>query len=273
MPELIGSIVPGSGLEALPYPGRIIKVGERDAEIVKALQQRLNESGCGPLAGTGTFGPKTEKSVRLFQARFPDEDGTPLLVDGEVGPITWARLFGTRSVPSSNVASTTLLEKAIEIARGEVGVMEVPTGSNRGPKVDEYVTSVGLSPTGRFAWCAAFLFWCFDKAATELERRNPVVKTGGVLAHWSKAATQPKATRITSARATADPSVVKPGQIFIMDFGGGAGHTGIVEAVTGGKLITIEGNSNDGGSREGIGVFRRSARKIVSINKGFIEYA
>lgn len=273
MPELTGSIVPGSGIESLPYPGRIVKVGERDKDIVMAVQQRLNESGCGPIEVIGTFGPKTEKGVKLFQARFPDADGSPLRVDGEIGSLTWARLFGTRTVPVTNVASSDLLKKVIEVARTQIGVMEVPPGSNRGPQVDKYITTVGLSPTGRFAWCAAFVFWCFDQAATELGRRNPVVKTGGVLAHWSKAGAAPGATRITNKSAVDNPSLIKPGHIFVMDFGGGAGHTGLVEAVTGGKLMTIEGNSNDGGSREGIGVFRRSARKVASINKGFIEYA
>ena len=61
--------------------------------------------------------------------------------------------------------------------------------------------------------------------------------------------------------------------IFVLDTGGGAGHTGLVESIEGGRLITLEGNTNDGGSREGVGVFRRNGRKIVNINRGFIDYA
>ena len=38
-------------------------------------------------------------------------------------------------------------------------------------------------------------------------------------------------------------------------------------------LNTLEGNTNEGGSREGVGVFRRNGRKIVTINRGFIDYA
>ena len=34
----------------------------------------------------------------------------------------------------------------------------------------------------------------------------------------------------------------------------------------------IEGNTNVAGSREGIGVFRRNGRKVLSIDKGFIDY-
>ena len=271
MPELTGTIVASSTLEQLPYPGRVVKVRERDKEIVKALQQRLNESGCGPIDVDGDFGQQTQRAVKLFQARFPDADGTPLKVDGEVGSITWSRLFGSPTVPVTNVATSDLLAKALEVARTQIGVMEQPAGSNRGPEVDAYATCCGLNPAGRFAWCATFVYWCFNEAAQKLNRRTPVVKTGGVLAHWNKAGQQ-GVTRITTRNAANNPSLVKPGHIFIMDFGGGAGHTGFVEQVNGGKLITIEGNTNDGGSREGVGVFRRSQRKLVHINKGFIEY-
>ena len=51
------------------------------------------------------------------------------------------------------------------------------------------------------------------------------------------------------------------------------GHTGLIEAVAGGKLTTIEGNTNDTGSREGIGVFRRQKRRIGEMNLGFVEYS
>ena len=73
--------------------------------------------------------------------------------------------------------------------------------------------------------------------------------------------------------AVHDPSKVKPGMIFIISTGDGTGHTGLVESVSGGKLVTIEGNTNDDGSREGIGVFRRTGRSIDSINRGFIDYS
>jgi hypothetical protein len=50
------------------------------------------------------------------------------------------------------------------------------------------------------------------------------------------------------------------------------GHAGLVSRVVGNRMETIEGNTNDGGSREGIGVFRRSGRTLQSINRGFIEF-
>jgi hypothetical protein len=60
--------------------------------------------------------------------------------------------------------------------------------------------------------------------------------------------------------------------IFIIDHGRGLGHTGLVEKVSGGLLTTIEGNTDASKTREGGGVYRLT-RKIVEINKGFIDYS
>ena len=60
------------------------------------------------------------------------------------------------------------------------------------------------------------------------------------------------------------------GSIFIMDHGEGRGHTGFVKSLADGRLGTVEGNSNDGGSREGTGVFGLTRRTLGSINAGFI---
>lgn len=258
----------------LPFPGRTLKAGETNPEVVIALQRQLNAAGCGPLAENGLFAEATTAAVKRFQMRFPDVDGVPLKVDGSVGPLTWAALFGVEPAApeSAPAAASPLGLAAIEIARAEIGVREQPPGSNRGPRVDEYLRGVGLDPgDGSFAWCAAFVYFCFGKAAEAAGRRNPLTKTAGVLAHWNRAESS-GGHRIKKADAAANPSLVRVGQIFCIDFGGGAGHTGIVTGIQAGKLLTIEGNTNDGGSREGIGVFARQGRTIGAINKGFLEY-
>jgi hypothetical protein len=256
----------------LPFPGKLVKLGHKDRDTVLAVQHRLNEAGCGPVEENGDFGRQTLNAVLLFQARFTDTDGLPLTVDGEIGMLTWAALFGPQSVTVRNETSSPLLAAVLDFAATQIGVMESPRGSNRGPQVDKYVASVGLNPAGQFAWCVAFVYFCFEQAAKKLGRSNPMIKTGGVLDHWNRAGTQ-GVPRITNARAINNPSLVKPGQIFAISLGGGLGHAGLVERVAGGKLVTIEGNTNDGGSRDGIGVFRRSMRKINSINKGFVDYS
>lgn len=274
MPELVDPILVNPTQPPLVYPGKLIKKDFPQPEVVKAVQRRLNELGCGPLLEDGQFGAKTEKAVRIFQLKFTDPDGLPLKVDGVVGSITWVSLFGQQSM-QNNVApdpDQLLLRRVLFVAGTQVGIKEVPPGSNRGPRVDEYVTSVGLNPAGKYPWCVAFVYWCFDKASKDLGLpKNPMIKTAGVIDHWNKAGAQ-GIPRITASKARNNPALVKPGHIFCVNLGSGFGHTGLVEQVVGGKLITIEGNTNEGGSREGIGVFRRSLRKIADIDLGFINY-
>ena len=114
----------------------------------------------------------------------------------------------------------------------------------------------------------------FRRGSIRKGRTNPVVKTAGVLDHWETAGRR-GVPRVTAARAAQNPGLVKAGQIFVIDTGapGGGGHTGLVVRIIAGKLVTIEGNTNDNGSAEGIGVFERRSRKIDQINKGFIDYS
>jgi hypothetical protein len=166
-----------------------------------------------------------------------------------------------------------LIDAAIQFAATQIGVRESPLGSNRGPEVDQYLRAVDLDPAdGSFAWCVAFTHFCYKKAAESLGSENPHIHTAGVLDHWAKAANRPGVRRVLKNQAVVDPSLVRPGALFIIDVGGAAGHSGMVVATASGRLTTIEGNTNDNGSRNGIGVFRREARKIVDINKGFIDY-
>jgi putative peptidoglycan binding protein/CHAP domain-containing protein len=253
----------------------LVNTNENCSSIVKAIQHRLNEVGCGPIEETGIFDRETTKrSVKLFQARFRDASGVALVMDGEVGPLTWSAMFGTSSVPSSSSPPSLLVKAAIEFATTQVGVRESPLGSNRGREIDQYLRAVGLNPVGNsFAWCVAFTHFCYLKAAESLGRENPHIKTAGVLDHWKRAGRKPGVVRIAKVQAVADPGLVKPGSLFIIDVGGGFGHSGMVIKTANGRLVTIEGNTNDDGSRNGIGVFRREARKINEINTGFIDYS
>jgi hypothetical protein len=162
----------------------------------------------------------------------------------------------------------TLQQAALRIAITQLGVREVK--ANSGPEVDGYLYAVGLKPG--YAWCTAFVYWCFMKAALELGIDNPVYRTAGVLMHWNQAKSR-GAQLIKQAAALADPSIIKPGMIFVMEFGGGRGHTGIVESVdlTKWTVTSIEGNTDSVGSREGVEVARKT-RRISSI-KGFIDYS
>ena len=249
------------------YPKRKIVKGESDAKIVKAIQRALNDAGCGPVEVIGIFGPKTFQGVKLFQSLHRDRFGNPLVMDGEVGAFTWEALFGPDTVPAISQPTTELFTQVLQTAAGELGIMEIPRGSNSGPRINQYLASVNLGPG--FFWCAAFVYWCFNESYKNLNRNNPVFKTAGCMHHWNKTTVK----KITKDEAVNNPGLIKPAHIFIINHGGGKGHTGIVERVQGGSIYTIEGNSNTDGSRNGIGVFRLPIpRKINSISAGFIEY-
>ena len=251
----------------MEYPNRIIKKGDADKTVVKAIQTMLNFKRCGNLVVDGVFGNQTEKAVKLFQTRHTDFSGQSLVADGIVGPITWQALFEIEI--SAPQAKNELLLKALEVAKTQIGIVEQPLNSNRGPEVDAYLRSVGLNPEGNnYSWCAAFVYWCFNEAAKTTQEVNPLVKTAGVLRHWQKT----NGLKINTQETIENPSLVKVGSVFIIDHGRGLGHTGIVEQISGGRLITIEGNTNNSRSRNGYGVFRLSTRKMNTINKGFIIY-
>ena len=250
----------------MQFPGLVIRRNSPLPDAVRAVQERLDALGCGPVRVDGIFGPDTEAAVRLFQTRFPDLTGAALKADGEVGPVTWAALFGGESLPALAKGGA-LAQAALEVADGQVGVSEQPPGSNRGKEVEEFLAAVGVPPGN--PWCAAFVYWCVDRAAERLGQANCLPRTGGVLEMW-RGAKRTGLPCVPSGQAVAQPSLVTAGMVFVIDHGGGKGHVGFVEGVANGRLVTVEGNSNDGGSREGTGVFRLDRRTIGTINAGFI---
>lgn len=149
-----------------------------------------------------------------------------------------------------------LSESVIETAKTQIGIQEVPKGSNAGPEVEIYLKSVGLNKGN--AWCMAFVYWVTNESAKKLGIVNPLMKTAGVLTQWNN-------------RPAMRVKIPQSGDVFIMDFGKGQGHTGFVSQVLPNGIIeTIEGNTNTDGSREGYAVCKRT-RKISSCI-GFLRF-
>ena len=150
----------------------------------------------------------------------------------------------------------TLNSLSLKTAQSQNGVQEVPRNSNAGPAVESYLKSVGLGKG--YAWCMAFVYWSVKQAALQLNTTSPLVKTAGVLRQWNEVNPKMKYT---------SPKV---GDVFIMDYGKGQGHTGfVVDVLPNGWIRTIEGNTNDEGSREGYEVCYRTRKQ--SLIKGYIR--
>jgi hypothetical protein len=155
---------------------------------------------------------------------------------------------------------------ALEIAKGYIGQQEVPRLSNAGPFVEACLRLVGLGKG--YAWCQAFVYRCYFEAANMKGEPVPCVKTAGVIDCYNRTVL---ARKILKKNAT--PKNILPGYQFIMDYGGGKGHTGIVcEVFADGSYTAIEGNTDENGSREGNAVCLRRRKLNDTLLRAFIIY-
>ncbi|WP_442587775.1 peptidoglycan-binding protein [Pedobacter sp. AW31-3R] len=133
----------------------------------------------------------------------------------------------------------------LAIATRELGVREL-TGNNDGIRVEAYLACVKLKK-GQ-PWCAAFVSWVYARAGFKAPR------TG-----WSPALFP--ATRVTKE--------ANPGNVFGVYFSTHQriAHVGLIKKLDGDWIISLEGNTNSSGSREGDGVYekRRHIRTIYRI--------
>ena len=121
------------------------------------------------------------------------------------------------------------------ILEKEVGVMEDPAGSNDGVRVREYLRSTGINNPE--PWCASFVNWGCKNLGLE------------AFGAWTPSWCVPR-LEIDEPRRSAWGLVFYPRL-------GRFGHIFVVTEVKNGLVGTVEGNTNNDGSREGIGVFRR----------------
>lgn len=128
-------------------------------------------------------------------------------------------------------------ECVIKTYRAEVGVLEA-TGNNDGYHVEKYLASTQLGPG--YAWCAAFVNWSVRKCGV----------IGPQAAAWSP-------SWFPADRLNHGPP--KPGDVFGIYFTSKnrIAHVGFIDEVKENHYVTTEGNTNDAGSREGDGVYRK----------------
>lgn len=117
-------------------------------------------------------------------------------------------------------------EKVAKVALGEVGVTEIPMGSNTGPKVRSYQMATDLGGTG-WPWCGAFVAWCYK------------------MAHCPDDNLTSPSTAVTYQRAKSQGAILAKPRVGAMILWPGV-HIGlIVEDLGGGLVRTVEGNSSD----------------------------
>lgn len=151
-----------------------------------------------------------------------------------------------------------LAPKLVELALAEVGVEEID-GTNCGPRVNQYKAATNLPPAKSWPWCAAFICWLVREAMKACGGtytfKRPTTAGAWDFENWSKA--QDKSTN--TKRDPGDD--IRAGDIVIFTFS----HIGLaVKDSKGGRVETVEGNTDAAGSREG-GCVGRQSRKLSSI--------
>jgi hypothetical protein len=147
----------------------------------------------------------------------------------------------------------------VDVARGEIGVREQRT--NWSPEIQQYWSATSY-PDGwkkEEPWCAAVLCWIFRTAAARIwSGTGPPFKL-------------PRSARVVDWREWAKSASgwvllptdveLRPGDVVAWDFNGpksGGTHIGLVETGgSGNNFVTLEGNTDGSGSRDGDGFYRR----------------
>lgn len=148
--------------------------------------------------------------------------------------------------------SNTCRNAVKSVYEAEIGVREV-SGQNDGVRVESYLRFTGLNKG--YAWCAAFVAWCFDKAGVKAIR-------SAYSPSWFPQ------NRIIWKQGKG--KLPQTGDVFGIWFNSHQriAHVGFVDSWGQKEVITVEGNTNKAGSRDGDGVYkkRRLIRQIYAVS-------
>jgi len=179
------------------------------------------------------------------------------LADHGAAGDTWAEadyLIGdANQIGIDDTVSGPIASRIVEIAKQELAKspQEQPMGSNNGPDVARYNTAtpgVGLPNP----WCAMFTSWVARRAGVPVGPDGRGDAGAWNTYHWAESQNIAHKT---------DPQA---GDLVV--FSWGTGHIGVVVAVKGDKIFTIEGNT-------GSGVVARQTRSATAEVMGYVRLA
>jgi hypothetical protein len=219
-----------------------------NAPKVKLIQEWLCLNGV-QVSTDGDFGPATETAVKQFQKQ------AKLTADGVVGPKTFAKLIKPMSDALKPITATGKSLGQMVVLYAQQHFRQAPRevgGQNCGPWVRLYMDG---NEGEQWAWCAGFVSFVLKQACTALDASLPI--TPSVSCDSLAANAKERKVFLAEAAAT-DHSKLTPGSFFLLrrtdnDWV----HTGIVTNIAAETIRTIEGNTNDDGSREGYEVCQR----------------
>ncbi len=242
----------------LTFSGTVQK-GVKNAKV-RRVQEWLSLRGF-PLTIDNDFGPATDTQVRAFQG------GAGLPVTGVVDSTVFTALAAPLARASALQPADGRTLSQLVAAYGAQQVAEKPSevgGANAGPWVRAYLGWDGEAAL----WCAGFACTALEQAAATLGVAQPIQSSAScdTLADRAKQAGK----FVPGAKAASGQVAIPPGSFFLVratpsDWT----HVGIVGAAGQESFGTFEGNTNDGGSRNG---FEAIARVRNYANKDFIVW-
>ena len=151
----------------------------------------------------------------------------------------------------------------IRVAAREVGYVEGPYNRTK------YGAEMYNGKYQNQAWCGLFTDWCLLKVNLLRGEPSSVWTPGGAAAYQ-------RANRWIGR--SGEP---RTGDVVYFDFGGSQSvnqidHVGLVEAVNGNMILTIEGNtssSNTGSQSNGDGVYRRHRPRSIIVGFGRPQFS
>lgn len=221
-------------------------VGNHVAQLVKDLIK----VGYPPDTGQGSnFNSYVEAAVKAFQSQHIGPNFLPLVVDGQVGPLTlWALDVDLGKLPVPvvpNAEITTTDSKsadssksgwnAVQIAIRELNAGAGESGSNNaGLDVMRYHAIAGGQ--AGWDWCASFVSYCFHEGNPGTMPFDPAVGARDLLKKFKDRGWDYKAS-VVSPPAPGD--IIVWWRVALTDW---RGHIGIVASYKDGIVKTIEGN-------------------------------
>jgi peptidoglycan hydrolase-like protein with peptidoglycan-binding domain len=234
---------------------KIVKVGSTGPDVQK-IQEWINlwryvkPEWKYIVTVDGEFGQQTDQVIRIFQQM------NNLPIDGIVGVKTFQALVKPMINAFTRIDGTDL--RTLIIAYAEQHLKNQPKelyNSNRGPWVRAYMDG---HEGKEWAWCMGFVQTVLDQAFSTLGQSFTMSLPRTFSCDVAGEYGRQKNSLVPFATARPNPGFIRPGDIFLVnrtphDWN----HTGIVTGLAGTMIHTIEGNTNDEGSREGFEVCRR----------------
>ena len=202
----------------------------------------------------GDFGPATAAAVIAFKKTlgFNPRNLTSTVDESVFAELVKPLKEAFACKPKPDVAARALI---IACAQQHLSARARETGFNEGPWVRSYMNG---QEGKNWPWCVGFVQTVFDQSLSFSGKRYtdfmpPTFSCDVLGQHALK-----QKNLLRNKDLKRNSTLVKPGDLFLVArTASDWTHTGIIEKVEGNVFYTLEGNTNQAGSREGVAVMRR----------------